>query len=212
MSRQTVYYDVLTAGKVRAIDSSTDASPIVVTDVAHGLSTGDRVTLFNHATNTNANGTWTVTRVSANTFSLDDSTATGGGAGGATGVWGDACKVIFCEDFRHAKISFATDGGGDANATWKVAGSIEQDAPDFADAQAAGNMYEYTEVIDTNGPDSLDGDTGVAVNAADNYLNLAVNVDNLRWITLVPTSDGASASTWAGEGEFTFKIMLSNDS
>lgn len=69
------------------ISSSTDATPIAITtSVAHNLQTGDKVTVANHTTNTNANGTRFITRTGASTFTLDGSTATGGGAGGGTGT------------------------------------------------------------------------------------------------------------------------------
>src|SRR5262245_51009020 len=55
------------------ITGATNASPIVITSTAHGLSTGDRVTVASVGGNTNANGDWTVTRIDANTFSLDGS-------------------------------------------------------------------------------------------------------------------------------------------
>lgn len=68
-----------------AISSSTNASPIVVTTAtAHGLTTGDRAVVRQHATNNAANGTWTVTVTGANTIELDGST--GNGVGGATGT------------------------------------------------------------------------------------------------------------------------------
>lgn len=67
----------------RGIESSTNASPIVVTAKAHGLLTGDSVTISGHATNTNANGTWTITKVDADRFSLN--TSTGNGVGATTG-------------------------------------------------------------------------------------------------------------------------------
>jgi len=69
--------------------SSTNATPIVVTKVGHGLVTGDTVVITNHTTNTNANGTWKVT-VSGDTFTLlnaDGTNSVGNGAGGATGTF-----------------------------------------------------------------------------------------------------------------------------
>lgn len=72
--------------KPAAIASSTLATPIVVTtSTAHGLATGDTITISGHLTNTAANGTWTVTYVSATTFSLQ--TSVGNGAGIATGSY-----------------------------------------------------------------------------------------------------------------------------
>jgi hypothetical protein len=52
--------------------------PIVVTSPNHGLVTGDVVTISGVRGNTAANGTWTVTRINANTFSLNGSTGNGG--------------------------------------------------------------------------------------------------------------------------------------
>jgi hypothetical protein len=67
-----------------AIQSSTNASPIVITSAAHGLVTGDTVEISGHTINTFANGMWEVTRLTDDTYSLDGST--GNGVGGATGV------------------------------------------------------------------------------------------------------------------------------
>lgn len=67
------------------ITGATNASPIVVTCAAHGLTTGARITISGVGGNTAANGTFIVTRVDANTFSLDGST--GNGAYTSGGSW-----------------------------------------------------------------------------------------------------------------------------
>ncbi len=67
------------------IASSTNATPIQITTVtAHGLTTGMQVVVADHLVNTNANGTWTITFVSATQFTLNASV--GNGVGGATGT------------------------------------------------------------------------------------------------------------------------------
>lgn len=66
------------------IVSSTSATPIQVTVTAHGYTSGDRVLIRNHATNTSANGVWIIGNVTANTFTLTGSV--GNGVGGATGT------------------------------------------------------------------------------------------------------------------------------
>lgn len=67
------------------IASSTNATPIQITTSAnHGLGTNDQVTIANHLINTNANGTWFITRVGATTFTLN--TSAGNGIGVATGT------------------------------------------------------------------------------------------------------------------------------
>lgn len=76
-----------TAGPVPAvisIGSSTNASPIAMTVTSHGYSTGDRVLIASHTTNTNANGFWTIIVTGTNTFTLNGST--GNGVGGASGT------------------------------------------------------------------------------------------------------------------------------
>ena len=72
------------------IVSSTNAAPIAITTTTHGLFTGDRVTISGHTVNTAANGTWTIIKTGATTFTLTGSTGNGiGGADGTivTGKW-----------------------------------------------------------------------------------------------------------------------------
>ena len=68
-----------TQAGAKAITDATNAAPIVVTTAAaHGLTTGDNLTIANVEGNTAANGTWFVTVTAATTFELD------GGEGNAT--------------------------------------------------------------------------------------------------------------------------------
>ncbi len=60
-----------------AVAGATNASPIVITCNNHGLVTGDAVTIASVGGNTAANGDFLVTRITANTFSLDGSTGNG---------------------------------------------------------------------------------------------------------------------------------------
>ena len=77
----------------KAIGSSTNSTPIVVTSASHGFVSGDIVTVYGHTTNTAGNGTWMVGATATNTLALcgywDGSTcqspAIGSGVGGATG-------------------------------------------------------------------------------------------------------------------------------
>jgi hypothetical protein len=69
-----------------SVTAATNANPAALTSTAHGLSTGDRVTLAG-ATGSWApvNGTWTVTVTGANTFTIPvDSTGFGALAGTVT--------------------------------------------------------------------------------------------------------------------------------
>lgn len=57
----------------QAITGATNATPIVITANAHGLSNGDEVYVSGVQGNTAANATWTVANISANTFELSGS-------------------------------------------------------------------------------------------------------------------------------------------
>jgi hypothetical protein len=60
------------------VSGATNATPIVVTTtIAHGLQTGDKVTISGVNGNTSANGSFSVTVASATTFSLDGSAGNG---------------------------------------------------------------------------------------------------------------------------------------
>lgn len=72
------------------ITGASNAAPIVITDVAHGLETGDKVYVTGVGGNTAANNTygtphWTITKLTADTFELNGST--GNGAYTAGGTW-----------------------------------------------------------------------------------------------------------------------------
>jgi hypothetical protein len=73
------------------VTDATNASPIVITSTAHGLTTGAYVTTTGITGNTAANGAFVITRVNANTYSLDGSTGDGayvsGGTWNVTGLY-----------------------------------------------------------------------------------------------------------------------------
>lgn len=75
----------LTFKDTGTVTGATNASPIVITSANHKLTTGMKVTIESVGGNTAANGTWTITRIDANTFSLD--TSTGNGAYTSGGTW-----------------------------------------------------------------------------------------------------------------------------
>src|SRR5262249_16854312 len=55
------------------ITTASNTTPIVITSVGHGLQTGDLVTISAVTGNTTANGFFSVTRIDANSFSLQNS-------------------------------------------------------------------------------------------------------------------------------------------
>lgn len=68
-----------------SISSSTAVNPSEITTASpHGLETGMQVIIANHTTNTAINGTWTITKTGASTFTVPILGI--GGGGGATGT------------------------------------------------------------------------------------------------------------------------------
>jgi hypothetical protein len=72
-----------TYGAAATITTASNTTPIVITtSAAHGFVSGERIIVSGVATNTNANGQWTITLLSSTTFSLNSSTPNGAGTGG----------------------------------------------------------------------------------------------------------------------------------
>lgn len=72
-----IYCTVCDATRTGPITDATNASPIVVEANQHGLQTGDLVAVVNVGGNGAARGTFTITKVDDNRFSLDASTGSG---------------------------------------------------------------------------------------------------------------------------------------
>ncbi len=77
-------------GSAKVITGATVATPSVITSVAHGFTTGQVVVVASVGGTTTVNGTWVITVLTADTFSLNGSTGTGaytsGGTATATGA------------------------------------------------------------------------------------------------------------------------------
>jgi len=86
-----------------AITNASNASPIVITSNNHGLTTGARVTIAGVGGNTAANGTFVVTVIDANTFSLNGSTGnaayTSGGTWNSTGLYSATIAATMANGF-----------------------------------------------------------------------------------------------------------------
>ena len=72
--------------RTNTINNATNATPIVITATAHGYLTGDKVYIKDVGGNTAANGLFTVTRVTDDTFSLDSSAGNGAYTSGGTAI------------------------------------------------------------------------------------------------------------------------------
>lgn len=63
-------------GGLWLVENVSNASPIVITSTNHGLVTGQQITIVNVGDNRGAHGTFTITVIDANNFSLNGSTGT----------------------------------------------------------------------------------------------------------------------------------------
>lgn len=100
---EVIVWTAATAGTIPAqeanslpITNATNATPIVITRVAHELAEGDLVTISEVLGNTAANGTWRIENVTADTFELIDSVGNGAytGGGAFTLLNGSRCSLI----------------------------------------------------------------------------------------------------------------------
>lgn len=202
-----------------AITSSTDATPIVVTATAHGFLTGQRVLIFGHATNVAANGIYVVTRLTANTFSLQDeitgANVAGSGAGsGSGGLAVIAPPVPLIVGFRNAIIQVGTSGT--STLTLKVAGSLgipnalgnsafgpRYDYMNMAGTITPSNPYNFLQIIPLDTQTALAGATGIALSGADVNNNYEVNINAIKYLTVIPTA-------WT-QGVITIKLLLTTN-
>lgn len=184
-----------------AVTSSTDATPIVVTATSHGFVTDDLVMIFGHATNIAANGIFKVVKVTDNTFQLKDryegTSVAGSGAGAGTGgVLVKAPAIISCNDFTNIDIQLITSGTatttvkavGSMGMTKEVASAKNGDTPNFGATVARTNPWAYVEMIDTLDNSTVAGGTGVVVAGTDIAKMFEVNVNALKYFTLIPIS------------------------
>lgn len=210
--RDTKEYTLFDGVTPVAITSSTDATPIVVTATTHGLNTGDLVMIFGHTTNIAANGIFKVTRLTANTFSLQNrytgADIAGSGAGaGSGGILVPNPKIVFVSDFRNAVIAIQTTGS--ATLTAKVAASLgkvlndvnaDGDTPNFGATQSDQNPWTFVQSIDLADGTALDGNTGIVASGTDLNKMVEVNINALMHICLIPVS-------WT-QGSITAKIIV----
>ena len=105
------------------ITGASNAEPIVITSNGHGLTTGDFVTVASVGGNTAANGSWYVTRIDANTFSLDGSEGNGSYTSGGTATRLLRLADILPANYRRGLIIFTrleTNNPTITNGTFRI--------------------------------------------------------------------------------------------
>lgn len=213
--QEITLYDAVTPV---AVTSSTDATPIVVTATSHGLVTGDRVLIYGHTTNIAANGIFKVTKLTDNTFSLQDeftgANIAGSGAGaGSSGLLVKAPPILLTTGYRN--IVFQVFTSGTATTTLKVAGSLgkskqyQSSGPryDFVNMGATvnpANPYTFIQAIDLDTAATLNGAIGFVASGADISKQYEVNINAMKYLTVFPVS-------WT-QGSITVKALMVTNS
>ena len=207
MQSDTKEYILLNAVTPVAITSSTDATPIVITATSNGLSTGGLVLIYGHTTNVAANGIYKVTKLTANTFSIQDintgADIAGSGAGaGSSGLCMKAPKIPFVSEFKNAILQIGTTGT--ATLTVKVAGSLgipsNGNCPNFAGTVSPTNPYTFLQAINLDTGAAVNGATGIAASGADINITFEININSIKYLTVFPSS-------WT-QGAITAKLLL----
>lgn len=206
MNRNHAKYTLFNAVTPVAVTSSTDATPIVVTATAHGLVTGDFVQIYGHTTNVAANGVFYVTKVTADTFQLQDralqtNIAGSGGGAGSSGVLVKNPKIVLAEDFRIAVITVIASGT--ATATLKMAGSLglpmelltganaqnaSGDTPLMGGTVSKSNPYTFMDLVDLDSNAVIPGSTGIVVAGTDIAKSYEVNINAMKYLDLIVAS------------------------
>lgn len=90
------------------LTAATNANPIVITSTGHGLTDGARVTITGVVGNDAANGTFVVTRVDADRFSLNGSEGDGdydsGGTWNVTGLYGYTISAVGVSGYEKGEV------------------------------------------------------------------------------------------------------------
>lgn len=110
---------VFKAGSARSFQTINNTVPIVVDATGHGLKTGDILFISGAVGLTAANGSWFVTKIDADHYSLDDSAGNGEYRGGAT-IRGGISQVTYSNlplptDPKVTRRQIMRNKAGDAN-------------------------------------------------------------------------------------------------
>jgi hypothetical protein len=159
-----------------SVTAATNATPIKITCANHGFHDGERVVIAGATGNTAVNGTWTIQKVSANTFellnSIGNGTYTGNGIASGPGPG----------SVRHALVSFRYDRPASGQ-------SVTVSFTDDANQCSAGNSAACDSAgLDAAGMAAFNGGTWAAVSQT----------------TATGITHMASARTMLADGKFSY--------
>ena len=89
------------------------------------------------------------------------------------------------EDYSNIMLTIAGDDSVDA--TIKVVGSFQFDAPDFSESADVDNQWSYISVRNLEDWTNIDGTTGISL-STDGVESYLVNTPWLRWVWVVITT------------------------
>lgn len=142
----------------KVVTDATNATPIVITtSVAHGWATGDLIAITGVGGNTAANGNWTMTNVSATTFSLD--TSVGNGVYTSGGVIWRYSDDEFLAAYSAGKV------GTDQTITTPTSTNGVADGDNLTYTSVSGNSVELL-MIHRFGTGDADSETLLGIDTA----------------------------------------------
>jgi hypothetical protein len=115
----------ITAYATGSVTGATNATPIVITETGHGRSTGDFVVITGVTGNLAANGRWAITKINADSYSLDTSVGSAAYVSGGT-VYKEALLTlasslpISANAFGTIALTSAGGGGPSLNGVWPL--------------------------------------------------------------------------------------------
>lgn len=147
------------ASRSGSITGATTDTPIVITSASHGLTTGEIVKISGVLGNVAANGIWTVTNLTANTFSLDSSVGAGTYDSGGTWRQGagriDYTSVDAPTDSRVVTRQILRTKDGDARTVYVDVETTDLSSTSFSSTNTDDDLgFNGIPLLDTDGKDN----------------------------------------------------------
>jgi hypothetical protein len=199
----------------QTVTSSTDATPIVITKVGHGYTTGQLIMIQGHTTNIAANGIFKIVVLSSSTFALYDqflnTPIVGSGAGaGSGGVMVVAPAIMWTDEFRTQTLQIMTSGSFTGTIKIAISQGISPSLssgpgmgiPNFGATVTPSNPYSLAQLIPLDTTTPVNGATGIASAGTDLAENYEINTNSQKYACPLLTA-------WAA-GRITLVANLTN--